>query len=909
MANPLPASFLNFPIVDPKTGQATVDFTRWLTQVISQLANLTLDGNLNAGTGQQIDPATLAKQIANLDSNGIVMPNGIDLSRSYVNKYLDYINDGVNGGRFANRWFFLSASTSTQWYKLGTWVAGNYGDVLRLDCAGGAGFNTNSTQQSYAEIVVRSGDDATAPNLSGISWYQNGGTQPILAVKAAATGGSTSPSNRSWDIYIELLGYANSQFEAILTSGSTFTFSGATASDPGSASSTVVVGTGGAVLGSGGTGLDVVLDGNTYQRMPASNMDSNRRALIDFTQTGHIGKALANVPDDSNGGRFANRWFFLSASTSTQWYKLGTWVAGNYGDVLRLDCAGGAGFNTNGVQQSYAEIVVRSGDDAAAPNLSGISWYESGGTQPILSVKAAATGGSTAANNRSWDIYIELVGYANSHFEAILTPGSTFTFSGATASDPGGASSTVVVGTGGAVLGAGGTGLDTVLDGNTYARPLAYSLYKGNPYYRTARAAILSLSPTHYWPLDNTGVTDIGSSPSNLSSTGTIGSAAMSLAPGDPVVGTYTSNGSAALWGTATAATTWTIMSWVLPGANTWANTSGIIGRSNATPFGSPTAYEPHLFVDSSGYVYAGAYTGATSIVKSSSSPNWTIPHHLAATFTNGTLTLYIDGIQAAQATGLSADSPGTENIWTVGTVYGASWPSPLTSGWNTNSKGTNFQDVAVWEGTALIQSQIQNIVSSGAGQFRSLSSVLDDYYLRMPGSNMDSNRRALIDFSQSGHLYKTSDYIPSGTNTIIPTQTRVNNSTDTSGNLLFKNTSTVGLTNGTAISSSIVAIPPSITITTHGYPVLILAMVTITAGTGGAASVIPYIYRDGAALVGSSTTGNWWFNAGSSDTKTFIYLDDAPTAASHTYELYGLAGGTVGSTVKGGFLTVFEFA
>lgn len=38
--------------------------------------------------------------------------------------------------------------------------------------------------------------------------------------------------------------------------------------------------------------------------------------------------------------------------------------------------------------------------------------------------------------------------------------------------------------------------------------------------------------------------------------------------------------------------------------------------------------------------------------------------------------------------------------------------------------------------------------------------------YLRMPGSNMDINRRALIDFTQSGHLGKNTDNIPPGTGT-----------------------------------------------------------------------------------------------------------------------------------------------
>ena len=52
-------------------------------------------------------------------------------------------------------------------------------------------------------------------------------------------------------------------------------------------------------------GLDnEVSDGTTYYRMPAANMDGNRRALIDFSQSGHLDKNLDYVGD--GGARFAS---------------------------------------------------------------------------------------------------------------------------------------------------------------------------------------------------------------------------------------------------------------------------------------------------------------------------------------------------------------------------------------------------------------------------------------------------------------------------------------------------------------------------------------------------------------------------------------------------------------------------
>jgi hypothetical protein len=48
-----------------------------------------------------------------------------------------------------------------------------------------------------------------------------------------------------------------------------------------------------------------VSDGTTYQRMPTSNMDSNRRALIDFSESGHLDKNLDNVGDGTSYARIA----------------------------------------------------------------------------------------------------------------------------------------------------------------------------------------------------------------------------------------------------------------------------------------------------------------------------------------------------------------------------------------------------------------------------------------------------------------------------------------------------------------------------------------------------------------------------------------------------------------------------
>ncbi len=208
MANPLPAQFLNFPIVDPKTGMPTIDFQRWLQQVVAMTSNLNLDGSINGGSSGQIDPATLAAQVANLDSNGIVMPGGIDMSRSYINKYLDYISDGTN--RKA---------------------------VTAIDSSGKALIDFSQSGHLY-KIIDNIPDGTTRK-----------------AVTAIDSSGKA------------LIDFSQSAHV--------------------------------------GKHLGNIPDDSTSSRYAVLSVDSNRRALVDFSQSSHLGKHLGNIPDDSTSSRYA----------------------------------------------------------------------------------------------------------------------------------------------------------------------------------------------------------------------------------------------------------------------------------------------------------------------------------------------------------------------------------------------------------------------------------------------------------------------------------------------------------------------------------------------------------------------------------------------------------------------------
>lgn len=142
-------------------------------------------------------------------------------------------------------------SSSSEWIHLGTLILPDALSCV-MEYAGGAGYNTNANQQSLTTIVVRAGDGSpTAPNLSGIffSEISTNLEMSTLAVKAVATGASTSATNTSWEIWAELAAYNTGPLSVTLQSGSSFVVDGTTTgSDPGAASSTVVVGTSAATI-------------------------------------------------------------------------------------------------------------------------------------------------------------------------------------------------------------------------------------------------------------------------------------------------------------------------------------------------------------------------------------------------------------------------------------------------------------------------------------------------------------------------------------------------------------------------------------------------------------------------------------------------------------------------------------
>lgn len=140
--------------------------------------------------------------------------------------------------------YYLGIGSSTVWVNLGRWSFGSVPRNLKMEYQAGVGFNSGSHQQVVTDIFMRSANSTAAPNLSGLTWLGYGNTAVINAVKAVAAGGSTSASNNAWDIYANVAAFSAGTLIVYPAPGDTFVYNGSFTTDPGAASSTVVVGTG-----------------------------------------------------------------------------------------------------------------------------------------------------------------------------------------------------------------------------------------------------------------------------------------------------------------------------------------------------------------------------------------------------------------------------------------------------------------------------------------------------------------------------------------------------------------------------------------------------------------------------------------------------------------------------------------
>jgi len=142
------------------------------------------------------------------------------------------------------------------------------------------------------------------------------------------------------------------------------------------------------------------------------------------------------------------------------------------------------------------------------------------------------------------------------------------------------------------------------------------------------------------------------------------------------------------------------------------------------------------------------------------------------------------------------------------------------------------------------------------------------------------------VDFTRS-YVAKNSDNIPSGSTTMIPTQTRMNNATDAAGNLLLKNISnSSGVTSNPSTSSTTPSVLPEMTatITTRGNKVYISWGIGYRTSTLGGTAFFQ-VYRDSTA-VGPLIEGASPNNINQNSSVAASWIDTGASAGSHTYQI-----------------------
>jgi hypothetical protein len=147
---------------------------------------------------------------------------------------LDFVVDG-NDFQRAQQYSFGNSASSPNWLHAGTLVLTD-GSTASFFWSTGSGNTSNGNQQSQVTVIVRAGNGALAPNLSGVSAWQEGGSRGLLnsldsataSVAFVATGESASATNTSWEVYFNCNASTEGLLTAVInrTKGDSFTFDG-----------------------------------------------------------------------------------------------------------------------------------------------------------------------------------------------------------------------------------------------------------------------------------------------------------------------------------------------------------------------------------------------------------------------------------------------------------------------------------------------------------------------------------------------------------------------------------------------------------------------------------------------------------------------------------------------------------
>ncbi|NTW38914.1 MAG: PKD domain-containing protein, partial [Cellulomonadaceae bacterium] len=214
-------------------------------------------------------------------------------------------------------------------------------------------------------------------------------------------------------------------------------------------------------------------------------------------------------------------------------------------------------------------------------------------------------------------------------------------------------------------------------------------------------AAVRADEPVSLWRLDETSGTsslDLVGADNLTTGTGVSRGTAGAVGDGD-TASTFSgnSNGTARNAVASNAPDDFTVEAWV---RTTSSQGGKVVGFGSAATGTSGTA-DRHLYLDNSGRVFFGVQGASLQTVNSSSTYRDGQWHQLVGTYTNGVMSLYVDGKRVGQRTDVTYER-SYWGYWRVGGDRLNSWPSRPTS----DNLSGSIDDVAVyWK--ALTQEQV----------------------------------------------------------------------------------------------------------------------------------------------------------------------------------------------------------
>jgi len=195
------------------------------------------------------------------------------------------------------------ALASLTWYKLGTFTVNSgsgAGEAAEITMVAGQGYAGDATAKDIIEVRFQNG---SGPNIEA-NYYSLGYKEGVQGVKVKSV--NSSSTDTSWDIYVYLSSDLGKGFvEVKVTNDAKFQWVNTSTTDPGSASSTLVVATNKFVTATSNvviTSGNLYVGGNIYQS-GALVSTSASSGFITSTVTGNgtTGPySLSNTPADSN---------------------------------------------------------------------------------------------------------------------------------------------------------------------------------------------------------------------------------------------------------------------------------------------------------------------------------------------------------------------------------------------------------------------------------------------------------------------------------------------------------------------------------------------------------------------------------------------------------------------------------